>query len=195
VHGDETPLGIEVRIQNGVVRHGGGTEAWKAVFTSVIPVTIVAVIIALMAWSLARRWWRGVAACAAVPLAILAAELVLKPLVARGHPGGGLLYPSGHLTGLGATATLVLVLVGFRLPRSWARLGLGVVCLFACAAGVLAAVASYAHGPLDTVAGLPTGAAVALVWVLVVDAVGDASVRRARALGGRPVEHPMTSDG
>jgi hypothetical protein len=47
---------------------------------------------------------------------------------------------------------------------------------------VLAAVASNAHGPLDTVAGLPTGAAVALVWVLVVDA---GAVRSWDGLGRR----------
>jgi hypothetical protein len=188
VHGDETPLGIEVRIQHGVDRHGGGAAAWNPVFSSVIPVAIIAVVIALVAWSLARRWWRAVAACAAVPLAIVVAELVLKPLVDRGSSGSGLLYPSGHLTGLGATATLVLVLVGPRLPRSWAWLGLAVACVLACGGGVLAAVASHAHGPVDTVAGIPTGIAVALGWVLVVDAVADASA-------GPPAPAPIPTPG
>ena len=84
------------------------------------------------------------------------------------------MYPSGHLTGLGAAITALVVVVGPRLSNSWATLVLGVVCLLACAGWGLAAVASYSHGPLDTVAGIPTGAAIALAWVLVVDTVADA---------------------
>lgn len=147
-----------------------------------IPAAIVAVLIALVAWSLARRWRRGVAACIAAPLAIVVAELVLKPLVDRGYPGSGHLYPSGHLTALGATATLVLV-VGGRLLGRRAWLVLCVACVLACAGAVVAAVASHAHGPVDTVAGLPTGASVTLAWVLAVDALADFA-GRADATGG-----------
>jgi hypothetical protein len=174
VHGDQTPLSIEVRIQHDIDRHAGTATAWKPVFSPGIPLGIVAIGISLVVWSLARGWWRVAAAFASVPLAIVVAEVLLKPLVDRVSAGGDFMYPSGHLTGLGAAATLLLIVVGPRLSHSWATLVLGVACLLACAGWVLAAVASYSHGPLDTLAGLPTGAAVALAWVLVVDTVADA---------------------
>ena len=65
------------------------------------------------------------------------------------------------------------MLVGFRIQR---RLAIGLlvgVALAGCAGAALAAVATHAHGPLDTVAGLPTGAAVALAWMLAVDSVAE----------------------
>lgn len=55
---------------------------------------------ALVMWTLIRRWWRGVLACAAVPIAIAITEQVLEPLVDRKVPESPeLFYPSGHLTG------------------------------------------------------------------------------------------------
>lgn len=169
---------------HAVDRHGGGYALWNPVFSSVIPATIVMVGVALLVWSVARRWWRAAAACLAVPLAIVINEELLKPVVDRRDPGSGLLYPSGHLTGLGAAATLVVLLVGPRLLRPGMSVGLTVVCALGCAAGVLAAVANHAHGPVDAVAGLPTGIAVTLAWVLAVDGVADASAARARARDG-----------
>lgn len=179
VHGRANPLGIEVHIVDAVDRHGGGSAFWEPVFSSAIPATIIVVSVALLVWSLTRRWWRAVAACLAVPLALLVAEEVFKPLVDRRDPGSGLLYPSGHLTGLGAAATLTLILVAPRLRRPGASIGLGIACAAVCVAGVLAAVASHAHGPIDAVAGLPTGIGLTLAWVLTVDAAADASVARA----------------
>ena len=172
VRGDSSPLGIELRIVHSVDSHAGGTARWNPVFDSVIPWAIIATLTALIGWALTRHWWRALVACAAVPLAIELTELVLKPLVGRG-PARGLLYPSGHVTGVAATVTLVVVLVGFRIQR---RLAIGLlvgVALAGCAGAALAAVATHAHGPLDTVAGLPTGAAVALAWMLAVDSVAE----------------------
>jgi len=185
VHGDVHPLAIEAHVQHAVDRYGGGTGIWKPGFSPTIPVVIVAAVIGLLVWTVSRRWWRAVAGCAAVPLAVLAAELVLKPLVDRRDPGSGLLYPSGHLTGLAASATVVFLLVAPRLRRPRERRGLGVGCGLVCVGGWLAAVAGHAHGPLDALAGLATGAALALAWVLAVDAVADAAAgRRGRRADG-----------
>jgi hypothetical protein len=187
VHGDNHPFGIEVRIQNRVDEHAGDDSAWRQVFTDVIPWTIGVVLAALGLWSLAQRWWRGCVACAAVPIAIAVAEWILKPVVARNSPDDLVhVFPSGHLTGVAATATLMVVLVGAslsgaRLARAglvpWLELGLAFVVTAACALSVVAAIASHSHGVFDTVAGVPTGAAVALAWMLVVDAVAPRLTR------------------
>jgi hypothetical protein len=193
VHGDNKPFGIEVRIQHRVDEHAGDDSAWRQVFADVIPWTIGIVLGALGLWSVAQRWWRGLAACAAVPIAIAFAEWVLKPVVARNSPDDLVhVFPSGHLTGVAATATLLVVFVGprfsgARLARSGLaaglELGLAFVVTAACAVSVLAAIASHSHGVFDTVAGLPTGAAVALAWMLVVDALLRFVGQRARRQG------------
>ena len=54
VHGDQTPLRIEVQIQHAIDRHAGRATAWKPFFSPGIPLGIVAVAISLVAWSLAR---------------------------------------------------------------------------------------------------------------------------------------------
>jgi membrane-associated phospholipid phosphatase len=188
VHGDNRPFGIEVRIQNRVDEHAGGDSAWRPVFTDVIPWSIGVVLGALGLWSLAQRWWRGCVACVAVPIAIAVAEWVLKPIVARNSSDDLVhVFPSGHLTGVAATATVLVVLVGphlsgARLSRSGLatglQLGLAFVVTAACAVSMVAAIASHAHGVFDTVAGVPTGAAVALAWMLAVDAVAPRLTRR-----------------
>jgi hypothetical protein len=181
VHGDNKPFGIEVRIQHRVDEHAGDDSAWRRVFADVIPWTIGVVLAVLALWSLVQRWWRGLVACAAVPIAIAVAEWILKPVVARNSPDDLVhVFPSGHLTGVASTATLLVVFVGprlsgARLARSGLAVGLQLGLAFAvtaaCAVSVIAAIASHSHGVFDTVAGLPTGAGVALAWMLVVDAV------------------------
>jgi membrane-associated phospholipid phosphatase len=179
VHGRGTPLGIEIRIQRSVDRHLGGVDAWSSVFSFTIPDVIKAVFIALLVWSLAHRSWRGLAACAAVPLAI-PVTAIIKQLVDRRPPGTQFLYPSGHITGLAAATTLVLLLVAPRLRPAWARIALAAGCLVVCVGGMLAAVAGHKHGPLDSLAGLPTGAAIVGAWALIVDAVADTALNRKR---------------
>ena len=179
VHGDAQPLGIELRIQHGVDAHAGTAARWDTVFNTGIPWGIGLTLLGLGSWALATRWWRALAACAAVPLAIAITEAVLKPLVGR-HFSGVYGYPSGHVTGVAAAVTLGSVLLGFRLRERPAVVLLVGLALGLCAAAVLAAVASHAHGPVDTVAGLPTGAAVARAWMLAIDALA-AAVTTARS--------------
>ena len=187
VHGDNHPFGIEVRIQHRVDEHAGDDSAWRSVFADVIPWTIGVVLAALALWALVQRWWRGLIACAAVPIAIAVAEWILKPIVARNSADDLVhVFPSGHLTGVAATATVLIVLVGPRLSGArlartglapGLQLGLAFVVTAACAVSVVAAIASHSHGVFDTVAGLPTGAAIALAWMLVVDAVAPQLTR------------------
>ena len=75
-------------VQHAIDRHAGRATAWKPFFSPGIPLGIVAVAISLVAWSLARGWWHVAAALASVPLAIVVAELMLKPLVDHVEHGG-----------------------------------------------------------------------------------------------------------
>ena len=179
VHGDRSPLGVEIRVQAAVDNNAGNPETWNHVFGTLIPRVGLALFVALVMWTLIHRWWRGALACAAVPLSILITGDVLKPLVDRKvSESPALFYPSGHLTGVGALATLVLILVLPRLPGAGLRVLLVAISAIACGAGLLATVASHAHGPLDALAGLTTGAAVTLAWVLLLDMSLDRAARR-----------------
>lgn len=186
VHGDTAPFGIEVRIQDRIDEHAGGDSAWKPVFEA-IPWAIGFVLAALALWALAERWWRGIVAGLAVPLAIALAEWVLKPIVARDLPGDIHLYPSGHLTAVAAAATVMVAFVGPRLSSArlssaglqpGLQLGLAFLVTAVCAVCVVSAIATHSHGFVDTIAGIPTGAAVALAWMLTVDAVAQATRKR-----------------
>jgi membrane-associated phospholipid phosphatase len=149
------------------------------VFGSIIPLTGLALFIALLAWTLTQHWWRGVAACAAAPIAIAVTEQALKPLVDRRVPRSAtLFYPSGHLTGVGAMTSLVVILVMPRLARAELRVPLVAICAVACCTGLLATVASHAHGPLDAAAGLATGTSITIAWVLLLDTFLDTVQRR-----------------
>ena len=181
VHGARSPLGVEVRVQAAVDSNIGNPETWSHVFVTVIPLAGLALFIALVAWTLTQRWWRGVAACAAVPIAVAITGQVLKPLVDRKVPEPSeFFYPSGHLTGVGALTSLVLILVLPRVARVELRVLLVAICAMACGVGVLAAVASHGHGPLDAAAGLATGAAITLAWVLLLDLLLETAARSRR---------------
>ena len=170
VHGDRAPLGVEIRVQNAIDSNFGNPETWSNLFVIVIPLAGLALFLALLAWTLTQCWWRGVVACAAVPIAIVITGQVLKPLVDRRIPeSAALFYPSGHLTGVGAIASLVLILVIPRLARAELRVPLVAICAAACGVGLLAGVAGHEHGPLDALAGLATGATITVAWALLVD--------------------------
>jgi membrane-associated phospholipid phosphatase len=172
VHGDTSPLDIEVRIQHVLDDHFGWAETWRRGFGVGIPVTAGLILLGLVAWALVQRRWRAVAACTVLPVVLAVNGLVLKPVVQRENAvSAGLLYPSGHLATIGAVVTLLLVLVLPRLLNTSGR-----IALVACSAALvllaaMAAVAGHYHGPIDALAGFATGAAITLAWVLLVDAL------------------------
>lgn len=187
VHGDRSALDVEVRVQDVIDARFGNTGFWGDGFGIVIPRAGLVVLLALVTWTLTQRWWRAVVACAAAPLAVAITEHGLKPLVDRKDPGNPeLFYPSGHLTGVGALATLVVVIVAFRLGPVWARCSVVGLCVGASGVALLTTVAGHGHGPLDALAGLPTGVAIALAWMLLVDLAFDRLHRHtaAAARGG-----------
>jgi membrane-associated phospholipid phosphatase len=148
-----------------------GFRLASAISAGARPVAIVASLaIFAFAWrSLPRR--AGIVLALASPAAALAAEKLLKPVVARQPTGYDVfLYPSGHLavtTALALTATLVARSAGLR---PWTRAAV------ATAGGVLvlvlarARLAEFVHSLSDVVGGMATGVAVTLVIALLLDA-------------------------
>src|SRR5260370_9484443 len=102
------------------VRDGLGRYHWPlrllADLGGLISVTVL--VVALVLACLAGRRWRGaVLACLAVPAAVAATEVVLKPLVGR-TIGGNPSFPSGHATPLfRPAATRAGLLTGPSRPR------------------------------------------------------------------------------
>lgn len=147
--------------------------------TPVLALTVIVVLACLVV----RRVNGAILMVAAILLANVLTELVLKPAVGEtiGHPGV-LSYPSGHTTNVFTLVAVVAVLLAAppdpRLP-GWARAGLTVI---AVAAGVVVAVSLIGiqyHYFTDTVGGACVAAGVVLALALLLD------VPRARARMGR----------
>jgi membrane-associated phospholipid phosphatase len=127
------------------------------------------VVTALVSWVVLRRW-NAVALAVLAPAATLAADKLLKPLVARRAPASTVFhYPSGHVAVATALAlTLVLILwPTMTRPRVKALVGLGAALLVSLMAW--ARVVETAHLLTDVIGGVSTGMAVTLGAALLLD--------------------------
>ncbi len=182
LHGDPGAPALEQRFFDYAFEHSGERrQPWQDIFNTVLPLTTIIATCVVAAWSLVRRWWRGVAACAAVPLAIVITSALLKPLVDRAPPGSVLLYPSGHVTAIAAASTLVFLVFCAGVRRAAARGAVAMVLGIVCFVGMFASVVGGYHWPLDTVGGLATGASAVTAWALLVDLAFETGARRGRA--------------
>jgi membrane-associated phospholipid phosphatase len=124
---------------------------------------------ALVSWMALRRW-NAVALVVLAPAATLAADKLLKPLVARRAPASTVFhYPSGHVAVATALAlSLVLILwPTVTGPRLRALVGLGAALLVSLMAW--ARLVETAHLLTDVVGGVSTGVAVTLGAALLLD--------------------------
>ena len=123
----------------------------------------------------------------APPLALLACELMAKPLVGR-TLGGVLSYPSGSTAGAAALAAAAVLAT----PARWRPLTAGPASAYALWVA-LAVVALRWHYPTDAVAGLAFGAGV----VLVIDGAAFRIARRVerRRVRDRPRVGNAAPDG
>lgn len=144
------------------------------------PVAVVGGSVALAAWCLSARWWRGAGfALLAAPLAGVTTELVLKPYVAQ-HvvPAYRYAFPSGHATGAFGLALVASVLLlpdrGARLMPVLGRVLLGTAALVIAAGTAVAVVALGWHHATDAVGGAATAVVVVLGTAAVVEAAGGA---------------------
>jgi membrane-associated phospholipid phosphatase len=137
-----------------------------------VPVNVIAA--ALVLACLAARRWRGaVLVAVAVPAAEALTELALKPIFGR-TLAGALSFPSGHVTGIGAIAAGVCVLLAARRRRVGVAVRvLAAVCAVLAAASVAVALIGLgAHYFTDTVGGAAVGTAVVLATALMLDRAG-----------------------
>jgi membrane-associated phospholipid phosphatase len=124
---------------------------------------------ALVSWMALRRW-NAVALAVLAPTATLAADKLLKPLVARRAPASTVFhYPSGHVAVATALAlSLVLILrPTMTRPRVKALVGLCAALLVLLMAW--ARLTETAHLLTDVVGGVSTGVAVTLGAALLLD--------------------------
>ncbi len=147
-------------------------------------VVVIGAAVAAVA-SLPRDRPRALACLIAPPLALLACELVVKPLVGR-TLGGELCYPSGSTVAAAALAAAAVLATPARW-RPWIAGPASVYALWVAAA----VVALRWHYPTDALAGLAFGAGV----VLMIDGAASRIARRARR--GRDPDRPRvgTDDG
>lgn len=132
-----------------------------------------AVIAAVVAFPQDR--FRSLACLVGPPLALLVAELVVKPAVGR-TLGGSLSYPSGSVVGAAAVATAVVLATPVRWRAVTAALG-AVYAVWM----TVSVIALRWHYPTDALAGLAWGVGV----VLLVDAASWLAFHRRSGGQGR----------
>jgi membrane-associated phospholipid phosphatase len=165
-------------------------------------VTVLGVAAAAGAWAVLRRW-NGVALALLAPAGTLAAELLLKPLVARRAPESTTFhYPSGHVAVATALAVSLVLLVRFARARPAVRLATVVATSLLVVAMAVAVLVATAHLFSDVVGGVATGVAVTLAaaWLvdrsvrgrllqLHTDGLGQAAVQRSERQHGQGDHH------
>jgi membrane-associated phospholipid phosphatase len=136
----------------------GSSGSW---FTDVtwlrFPVVVMIGAVIAAAVTVPRDRARALACLVGPPGALLAAELVVKPLVGR-TLGGALSYPSGTTVGAAALATAAVLAT----PARWRVVAVVVATVFALWMAV-AVVALRWHLPTDALAGLVFGVGTMLV--------------------------------
>lgn len=175
---------VDDRVDGWLIRHLAhhvGLVRAGADLGSPVPVAVATALLVLGLVRLGRG--RG-ALLAALSAAVASAvtELVLKPLIGRTH-SGGVSFPSGHATGLGAVLVVVVVLALDRRPPrlpTWAQLVVALCAAVLAAAGCAALVAAQYHYASDTLGGIGVALATVLLLALGIDAWFD---RRAPGRG------------
>jgi membrane-associated phospholipid phosphatase len=156
----------------------GSSGSWLTDVTWLrFPVVVVVGAVIAAAVAVPRDRARALACLVGPPGALLAAELVVKPLVGR-TLGGALSYPSGTTVGAAALATVAVLAT----PSRWRVAAIAVASVFALWMAV-AVVALRWHLPTDALAGLLFGVGV----VLAVDGLAFQGLDRLHRGRRRPV--------
>jgi membrane-associated phospholipid phosphatase len=121
------------------------------------PRLLVVVLLVVLSVALYRRRWRLAAATPLAPLVAIVFVQMLKPVFGR-EKGGGLAYPSGHVTTLVVVAGLVVLATGCAW---WAVVAAIAVILLG-----MVGVGITFHYFTDTVGGLMLGSAIVCVVAL-----------------------------
>ncbi|MDT5067637.1 MAG: hypothetical protein QOK02_3792 [Mycobacterium sp.] len=129
------------------------------------PHVLVVVLLVVLSVAVYRRRWRLVVATPLAPIVGIVFVRMLKPVFGR-EKGGGLAYPSGHVTTLVVVAGLVVLVTGCAW---WAV----VAAIAAIVMGMIGVGITF-HYFTDTVGGLLLGSAIVCVVALT---SGHASLR------------------
>jgi membrane-associated phospholipid phosphatase len=186
VHGDTTPLRVD-RAGSRFVGHDLGRLDSPQLLDRIVwlgsPGCVATLIAAMALWAWRRRDRFGAALAVAGPIvALVITELVAKPLVDRTN-GGALAYPSGHVTGATAIATVAVVLA----YRQWGR---DIATKLAVAVAVVPLVVSFGvvrlgwHYATDAAGGLAVGVAGVVGVAIVLARVEDRRSSAASITGG-----------
>jgi len=162
---------------------------WLVAPGSLYPAIVISAVI-VAACLVAGRLNGALLSAAAVPVAEVFSEKLLKPLVDRTLLGG-ISYPSGHTTAIVAlAAALTVLLLG---PLRWPRARLARLLILAVAYAVVAGVALGLTGLrwhyfTDTVGGAAVGIGTACGLALILD---SRPVRRVLARGRERLTSPV----
>jgi len=161
-----------------------------------VPVTAIAVTLALVC-ALRRRYRAAAFVVVSVALAAVITEHLLKPLIGRTF-WSTLAFPSGHVTGAFAVATVVTVLLAAapgRVSRVL-RLALAVTAFLIAAAVAVGVVGAGMHYFTDTIAGAAVGTGTVLLTALALDLLRSPSPKGPNAVDeNRPMADPHASGG
>ena len=162
------PIGVAAMLLLGWVVGKGSTpvDVWfqqyrdsptarLALATS--PWVLVVLLVVVLLVALYRRRWRLAAATALAPLVGIAFVRMLKPVFGR-EKGGGLAYPSGHVTTLVIVWGLVVLVAGC----AWWAISIAIAAILLGMVGVGITF----HYFTDTVGGLLLGSAIVCVAAL-----------------------------
>jgi membrane-associated phospholipid phosphatase len=178
---------VDARVRAGIGQHPALLSQVAQLGDWTIITSLAAVLILAC---LVTRWWRGaVLVAVAVPAAHTITEHVVKPLVGRTLPSGGLSFPSGHETRIFTVAAITaLFVVGPLRPSApvAARLLLAIAVLIAAVAVAVAMIGEGAHYFTDTLGGAAVGTAVVTATALILDWLAPVLWQRWRRLGATP---------
>jgi membrane-associated phospholipid phosphatase len=149
------------------------------------PQTVIVLSLLLAAVAIARRDAAGVLFCALAPLAAGGlTELVGKPLVDRTLGRGAAVYPSGHVTGAAAVAT-VAVALAYRYGGRRAAVAAAPIAALLPLFVSIGVIGRAYHYATDAIGGLGVGVATAIAAVVLIDAIERYGRARVSAKGSR----------
>ena len=165
-HGMETSW-IDTVVDAKIAAALGGHSLLLAILVwpgEPVPFTALAAVLVL-ACLLRRRYAAAALVAISVPLATVATELVLKPLI--GGTSWGNPFPSGHVTSVVALATALTVLLT-GLPRRL-RFALAGTAFLMAGAVALGVIGARMHHFSDTIGGAAVGLGTVLATALILD--------------------------